>query len=187
MAFVISSSVAPKDEVSAPGMDGVVGLTAAEASARLAQFGPNTLPESRPLSLVSVFLRQFLSPLIYILLAAALVSLVLSDIQDALFIGVVLLLNGIIGTAQEYSAGRAAAALRKLEQPRASGDPRWRTAGDRRARTRSRRSRGAGSWRPGSCRSPSRRQHRSSVRRIAADGRIPAGQEERSWCRRKAG
>lgn len=95
------------------------GLTAAEASARLARYGPNALPETRPLSLVSVFLRQFLSPLIYVLLIAAVVSLVLSDVKDALFIGVVLLTNGIIGTAQEYSAGRAAAALRQLEQPNA--------------------------------------------------------------------
>ncbi len=67
-----------------------------------------------------MFLRQFLSPLIYILLVAALVSLALSDIKDALFIGAVLLINGIIGTAQEYSASRAATALRKLEQPHAS-------------------------------------------------------------------
>jgi Ca2+-transporting ATPase len=65
-------------------------------------------------------LRQFLSPLIYILLAAALVAVVLSDLKDALFIGVVLVANGIIGTVQEYSAGKAAMALRKLEQPRAS-------------------------------------------------------------------
>lgn len=95
------------------------GLAAAEASARLAHYGPNALPEKRPLSLASVFLRQFLSPLIYVLLIAAIVSLVLSDVKDALFIGVVLLINGIIGTAQEYSAGRAAAALRQLEQPNA--------------------------------------------------------------------
>ncbi|MDP1732546.1 MAG: HAD-IC family P-type ATPase [Devosia sp.] len=95
------------------------GLTAAEASARLAQYGPNALPEARAPSLVSVFLRQFLSPLIYVLLAAALVSVALGDIKDALFIGAVLLVNGVIGAAQEYSAGRAAAALRKLEPPHA--------------------------------------------------------------------
>lgn len=100
--------------------DAVLGLTASEASVRLSQYGPNALPEAQPPSLASVFLRQFLSPLIYILLAAALVSLVLSDVKDALFIAAVLLVNGIIGTAQEYSAGQAAAALRKLEQRNAS-------------------------------------------------------------------
>ena len=96
------------------------GLTSADARARLAKYGPNALPAPHGPSVMSVFLRQFLSPLIYILLAAALISLVLSDLKDALFIGVVLLTNGIIGTVQEYSAGRAATALRKLEQPRAA-------------------------------------------------------------------
>jgi Ca2+-transporting ATPase len=95
------------------------GLMAAEADARLARHGLNALPEGHAPSLVVVFLRQFLSPLIYILLAAALVSAVFSDVGDALFIAAVLLVNGVIGTAQEYSAGRAAAALRALEQPRA--------------------------------------------------------------------
>nr|WP_290083930.1 HAD-IC family P-type ATPase [Aquibium sp. A9E412] len=96
------------------------GLGEAEARARLASVGPNALPEAPPPSLVAVFLRQFLSPLIYILLAAALVSLALSDIKDAVFIGAVLLLNGVIGAGQEYSAGRAAAALRQLEEPQAT-------------------------------------------------------------------
>ncbi|CAG9166560.1 HAD-IC family P-type ATPase [Cupriavidus respiraculi] len=93
------------------------GLTAAQAAALLARIGPNALPQVPPPSLAAVFLRQFRSPLIYILLVAALVSLALSDAKDAIFIGAVLLLNGIVGTAQEYSAGKAAAALRRLEQP----------------------------------------------------------------------
>lgn len=96
------------------------GLTTAEARHRLTQYGPNSLPAPQAPGLPAVFLHQFLSPLIYILLAAAVISLALGEVRDALFISVVLLLNGIIGTAQEYSAGRAAAALRKLEQPRAS-------------------------------------------------------------------
>lgn len=95
------------------------GLTATEVRERLRRYGLNALPETKPPSFGEVFLRQFLSPLIYILLIAALVSLFLSDVTDALFIGVVLLGNGIIGAAQEYSAGRAAAALKALEQPHA--------------------------------------------------------------------
>ncbi|MCR4264743.1 HAD-IC family P-type ATPase [Nitratireductor sp. ZSWI3] len=101
--------------ISGATMEQFAGLSEAEAAARLARFGPNTLPEPRPPSLLAVFLRQFLSPLIYILLAAALVSLALSDVSDALFIGAVLFVNGIVGAAQEYSAGRAAAALRQYE------------------------------------------------------------------------
>lgn len=96
------------------------GLTEAEAALRLEEWGPNQLPMAKPPGIVAVFLRQFLSPLIYILFAAAAVSLFLGDIQDALFIGIVLLIDGIIGAAQEYSSNRAAAALRKLEQPHAT-------------------------------------------------------------------
>ena len=93
------------------------GLSAAEAARRLASYGPNALPEPKPPSAVLLFLRQFLSPLIYILLAAAAVSLVLGEVRDATFILIVLLANGLFGTVQEYSAGRAAAALRRLEDP----------------------------------------------------------------------
>ncbi len=98
----------------------VRGLSRDVAAERLREYGPNALPEAKAPSLVTVFLRQFLSPLIYILFAAALVSVALGDARDAVFIGIVLLLNGTIGTIQEYSAGRAAAALRSLEQPHAA-------------------------------------------------------------------
>ncbi|WP_272951721.1 cation-translocating P-type ATPase [Sinorhizobium fredii] len=100
--------------------DGMGGLSGDEAQLRLAQFGPNSLPEPQASSLAATFLRQFRSPLIYILLAAALVSLVVSDLKDALFIGVVLIANGIIGSLQEHTAGKAALALRRLEQPKAN-------------------------------------------------------------------
>lgn len=95
------------------------GLTTIEAQARLAKFGPNTLPEARAPSFAAVFLRQFLSPLIYILVAAACVSMMIGDAKDAAFIGLVLFINGIIGAVQEYSAGQAAAALRQQDQPHA--------------------------------------------------------------------
>ena len=95
------------------------GLTTLEARARLAEFGRNTLPEARPPSFAAVFFRQFLSPLIYILVAAAAVAMAVGDAKDAAFIGVVLILNGIIGAVQEYSAGQAAAALRQQDQPHA--------------------------------------------------------------------
>ena len=97
-----------------------LGLTAKEAAARLDIYGPNALPQPAAPSFAVVFLRQFLSPLIYILLAAALVSAALSDLKDAAFIGAVLLLNGIIGGIQEYSAGQSTRALRNLESPHAT-------------------------------------------------------------------
>ncbi|TAK83739.1 MAG: HAD family hydrolase [Betaproteobacteria bacterium] len=95
------------------------GLDPGEAAARLERFGRNALPRPLAPGLGAVFLRQFRSPLIYVLLAAALVSLLLRDWSDAGFIFAVLLVNAAIGTYQEYSAERSAEALRSLVTPRA--------------------------------------------------------------------
>lgn len=90
------------------------GLSRQEAMARLERFGRNTLPRPTPPGLVTLFLRQFLSPLIYILLIAAVVSVALQEWSDAIFIFAVLVINAVIGTIQEYSAERSAEALRQL-------------------------------------------------------------------------
>ncbi|HOK58122.1 HAD-IC family P-type ATPase [Methanothrix sp.] len=92
----------------------VTGLSREEAAERLVRFGRNTLPRAKPLSIQMLFLRQFLSPLIYVLLAAAAVSFILEKMTDAAFILAVLLINAIIGTAQEYSAERNIESLRDL-------------------------------------------------------------------------
>jgi P-type Ca2+ transporter type 2C len=96
------------------------GLTEQDAKARLIQFGPNAMPQEEPPGILKVFLRQFASPLIYVLLAAAVFSLLIQEMSDAIFIGAVLLVNAIIGTIQEYSAQRAATALRQLVTPHCS-------------------------------------------------------------------
>jgi len=69
------------------------GLDAQEARERLAQYGENVLPARKPPTLLGIFLRQFKSPLIYILLAATVVALLLQEFTDAIFILVVLLLH----------------------------------------------------------------------------------------------
>lgn len=97
-----------------------MGLTALEAEERLARFGANLLPEPKIPSFLTTFLLQFRSPLIYILLVAAALAAALGDLEDSFFIGIVLILNGIVGGFQEHSAGRAAAALRKLEEASAT-------------------------------------------------------------------
>lgn len=76
--------------------------------------GPNELPQATPPVVWSVFFHQFCSPLIYVLLAAAVVSVFLGEWTDAGFIFAVLLINAIIGTVQEYHAQRSALALRQL-------------------------------------------------------------------------
>lgn len=95
----------------------VGGLTTRQAKQILNEVGPNSLPEWHPPSFLRIFFRQFLSPFIYILLFAAVVSMFMHDMTDAMFIGIVLLANGIIGALQEHSAIRATAALKALEQP----------------------------------------------------------------------
>lgn len=93
---------------------GARGLDAADAGERLKQYGSNTLPQPALPGAWRIFVRQFLSPLIYVLLAAALVSLLIREWADALFIFVVLLANALIGAYQEFSAQQAATALQQL-------------------------------------------------------------------------
>lgn len=93
---------------------GEEGLAGAEVLARQAAFGPNRLPEGRRISGIEVFLHQFRSPFIYLLLAAAAVSIALGHATDAVFIVIVLLSNAAIGTYQEWRAEERAQALKSL-------------------------------------------------------------------------
>ncbi len=113
-AFTTAPHARPADAVLADLHATANGLDPAEAAARLQRYGRNTLPAPEPPGLIRVFLHQFTSPLIYVLVAAALVSMLIREWSDAGFICAVLLLNAIIGTAQEYSAQRAATALQQL-------------------------------------------------------------------------
>ena len=81
--------------------------------------GWNTLPEARTRPLAMLFLGQFASPLIYLLLAAAIIALVMGDRRDAIVILGVLIMNSLIGTFQEGRAERTMDALRKLTLARA--------------------------------------------------------------------
>jgi Ca2+-transporting ATPase len=90
------------------------GLDPGDARQRLQQFGRNRLPRPRPPGILRVFVRQFRSPLIYILAFAAVVSLFLGEYTDAGFILFVLVLNAAVGAIQEYQAQRQADALQQL-------------------------------------------------------------------------
>ncbi|WP_067047437.1 cation-translocating P-type ATPase [Methanofollis ethanolicus] len=90
------------------------GLSRGEAARRLALYGRNALPERAPPSFLTVFLRQFKSPLIFILIIAGTVSFLLGDHTDALFIFAVILINAALGVVQEWKAEQSAAALRVL-------------------------------------------------------------------------
>ncbi|MDH3318279.1 MAG: HAD-IC family P-type ATPase, partial [Betaproteobacteria bacterium] len=109
----------PAGEVAAAIGAAARGLARDEAARRLALFGRNTLPRAAPRSLAAIFLRQFASPLMLVLIGAALLSLLLRDWADAAFILAAVLINALIGTHQESSAERAAEALRNLVSARA--------------------------------------------------------------------
>ena len=90
------------------------GLSSNEARARRERYGSNKLPHTKPPSLYRIFSGQFASPLIYVLVVAALFSLFIREWSDAMFITAVLLINAVIGTVQEFTAQKAAMALQQL-------------------------------------------------------------------------
>jgi len=106
--------VSPLEQLLRQWNTGREGLPAAEAARRLAERGPNTLPEAKRRSMLMVFLRQFASPLIYILFAAAVFAFVVGEAKDAGVILVVVLVNAFIGAVQEGRAERSMESLRKL-------------------------------------------------------------------------
>ena len=92
----------------------VDGLSTLEAKERSEHYGKNSLPEAKKHTLLHIFIEQFKSPIIYVLLVAAVVSFSIKEFTDAGFILAVLLINALIGTYQEYTAGERADALKKV-------------------------------------------------------------------------
>lgn len=90
------------------------GLEQEEAGRRLALYGPNALPKKESASLWEIILHQILNPLIFILLAAALASVLIGEVTDALFILAVIALNSALGTYQEFQAEKSASSLQKM-------------------------------------------------------------------------
>ncbi len=90
------------------------GLTSEEAEKRLEQHGRNVLESGRKISVPKLLAEQFMSPLVLILIFAALVSLFFEKGIDAYLILAIILLNGIFGFVQNYNAERSIEALRKI-------------------------------------------------------------------------
>jgi len=96
-----------------------LGLTSEEAKVKLVKYGSNILPDKPPPSLLSIFFSQFKNPLVYILLAAGIVTLFLGDFSDSAIIFFVVLVNSLLGFIQEKKANSALASLRSLVRPSA--------------------------------------------------------------------
>ena len=95
------------------------GLSEKEAAKRYEANGPNELKEAKKKSALESFLEQLNDPLIYVLMAAAVISLLLHEISDAAIIAVVVCMNAVVGMIQEGKAQRALDSLKKLTSPRA--------------------------------------------------------------------
>ena len=95
------------------------GLSQEEAKKRLLSDGPNALVEKKGKTKLQMFLAQLKDTLIYILFAAAAISIALNEITDAIIILLVVLLNAVIGMVQESKAEAALEALKNLSSPNA--------------------------------------------------------------------
>ena len=95
------------------------GLSAKEAANRLQQNGPNELAERPRPGLFRMFMDQFDNFLIIILIAAAIISLILGELEEAGAIMAIVILNAVLGVIQERRAEEALAALKKMAAPEA--------------------------------------------------------------------
>src|SRR5512132_3716232 len=121
MAIVTAPPVSPAP---AAGTNGGVslrasGLSSAEAERRLGEFGPNEIHREQATSALTLLVRQFASPVIWLLLVASVLSAALGELLDAMAIGAIVVVNAVTGFLQEHRAERAVMALRSMTTPRA--------------------------------------------------------------------
>ncbi|MBT4935628.1 calcium-translocating P-type ATPase, SERCA-type [Candidatus Woesearchaeota archaeon] len=90
------------------------GLSKHEAETRINKYGFNELKEQDHVHPIRIFLEQFASPLVWILLVALIISISLHETIDAIVIGIIIVLNAILGFIQEYRAEKSIEALRKM-------------------------------------------------------------------------
>jgi len=96
------------------------GLSGKEAKKRLRKYGKNTIERKKKISAVKIFLNQFINPLVVVLIAATVISVLIQHYIDAIVIGVILVLNAILGFMQEYKAEKAIEMLDKLRSFKAN-------------------------------------------------------------------
>jgi Ca2+-transporting ATPase len=90
------------------------GLTETEAQERLAQYGLNEIRRERGISPIRIFLSQFNSFIVYILIVAVFISFILEEYIDGAVIIVILIVNAMLGFFQEYRAEKALESLKRM-------------------------------------------------------------------------
>ena len=95
------------------------GLTTEEVAKKQEKYGLNKLKGKKKKTILQMLLAQLNDVLIYILLAAAVISVILDEPSDAIVIGVVVLINAVVGVIQESKAEKSLEALKQLSTPKA--------------------------------------------------------------------
>ena len=90
------------------------GLSHAEAARRVKQYGPNALPKKKKDSIFKIFLKEFLDPMVILLLVAIIASAIVGEVLDACVIAAIILVDAVMGTYQENKANNTAAALASM-------------------------------------------------------------------------
>ena len=101
------------------GSDASSGLTAVEAAARLAQFGPNEITGEQPPSVWAVALGQLRDPMNIMLVAVVAVSFAIGEVSTGFIVALLILLNVVLGSRQELKARASIDALSNLQVPQA--------------------------------------------------------------------
>jgi len=103
--------------VATVGSDATAGLTRSEAAARLSRDGPNQITGEKPPSVWVVALQQLRDPMNIMLVAVSVVSLIIGEVSTAIMVGLLVVLNVVLGSRQEMKARASIDALSKLQVP----------------------------------------------------------------------
>jgi P-type Ca2+ transporter type 2C len=106
-----------EDVLAALESDAEAGLSTAEAQARLEKHGPNELEERGMKSRWRILWEQFTEIMVVILVIAAIISVILGEMTDAIVIMAIVVMNALLGYSQEARAEEAIAALKKMAVP----------------------------------------------------------------------
>ena len=98
-------------------MDSYKGLNEVQLKENIKKYGLNIIKEEKKKTLISIIFSQLKDSTIYLLIIAGTLSLLLKEYVDSIIIFLVLILNTIIGTIQEYKAEKSLEALKKLQMP----------------------------------------------------------------------
>ena len=92
----------------------IKGLTESEAKDRLKTFGENSLPKKKRDSILKIFIRQMMNPIILLLVVTVVFSFLIDEVIDALAIIFIILIDLVMGTIQEWRAEKNADSLQSL-------------------------------------------------------------------------